>query len=202
MSAKLDHLAVAAATLEAGQAAVEAALGVALRPGGQHARYGTHNALLGLGAGRYLEVIAPDPAAPPPEVPRWFGLDHVGGPPRLANWIVRVEDVEAARAALPVDPGPIVEMARGALRWRITVPEDGSLPLGGGCPTLITWDAGGPPPGETLPVSGVGLVRLVVRHPQGAALAAAFGPVEGVEIGTGDFALKAVFTTPRGEVAL
>ena len=44
---KLDHFAVAAETLEAGRAYAEEALGVTLRPGGQHAHFGTHNMLLG-----------------------------------------------------------------------------------------------------------------------------------------------------------
>ncbi|MGB8622709.1 MAG: VOC family protein, partial [Paracoccaceae bacterium] len=39
--ARLDHLAVAAETLEAGVAAVEAALGVRLAEGGSHAAMGT-----------------------------------------------------------------------------------------------------------------------------------------------------------------
>ncbi|MEL6648491.1 MAG: VOC family protein, partial [Pseudomonadota bacterium] len=43
---ELDHLAIAAETLEDGREAVEAALGVSLQPGGQHAHFGTHNLLL------------------------------------------------------------------------------------------------------------------------------------------------------------
>ena len=135
MRFELDHLAVVARSLEEGCAWVEARLGAGrLRPGGRHPRYGTHNALMALGKGCYLEVIAPDPGAPAPGRPRWFALDHVAGPPRLANWILRVEGIEAAREALPCDPGPAVALARDALRWRITVPEDGSLPLGGDAP--------------------------------------------------------------------
>ncbi|HCV79405.1 VOC family protein, partial [Pseudomonas oryzihabitans] len=52
---RLDHLVIVAPTLAAGARYVEERLGVALQPGGQHARMGTHNLLLGLGDG-YLEV--------------------------------------------------------------------------------------------------------------------------------------------------
>jgi hypothetical protein len=61
MVVALDHLVVAAQTLSAGCAFVEAQLGVLPRPGGQHVTMGTHNALIGLGPGQYLEIIAIDP---------------------------------------------------------------------------------------------------------------------------------------------
>ncbi len=58
MKAVFDHLAISAASLEQGALAVEAMLGVGLEPGGKHAFMGTHNRLLSLGPGEYLEVIA------------------------------------------------------------------------------------------------------------------------------------------------
>ena len=73
---ELDHLAVSGETLEAGRAHVEDALGVTLQPGGQHRHFGTHNLLLGLEDGLYLEVITVDPSAPDPDYPRWFDLDR------------------------------------------------------------------------------------------------------------------------------
>ena len=73
---QLDHLAVAARDLDEGRAVVEAALGVTLQRGGRHARFGTHNLLLGLEDGLYLEVIAIDPDAPGPDEARWFDLDR------------------------------------------------------------------------------------------------------------------------------
>ena len=75
MTAHLDHLVIAAADLESGKAWLEDRTGLKMQPGGEHAYFGTHNALLGL-RGSYLEVIALDPAAPAPAYPRWFGLDE------------------------------------------------------------------------------------------------------------------------------
>lgn len=120
----LDHLAVACTDLAQGTAWVEDRLGVSLSKGGKHARYGTHNTLLGLAEGIYLEVIAPDPDAVPEAGHRWFGLDHFSGPPRLANWICRTESLDQ----VPDIAGPARALARGDLHWRITVPDDGALP--------------------------------------------------------------------------
>ena len=81
---RLDHLAIGAQTLQEGVAWAEAKLGVSFQAGGTHARFATHNRLLGVADGLYLEVIAADPDATC-EGPRWFGLDTFSGPPRLVN---------------------------------------------------------------------------------------------------------------------
>lgn len=167
MTMQIDHLAMSCADLAQGVAHVEAVLGVTLSPGGQHARYGTHNRLLGLGEGEYLEVIAPEPGV---EVagPRWFGLDHAGAP-RLGNWIVRVQDLAATLAAAPFDAGTPVALTRGDLTWQIAVPQDGSLPMQGAFPTLIEWGPG-PHPSTRLPDSGLRLTAFEVHHPDASAL--------------------------------
>ena len=79
MSAAVDHLVVAAASLDQGVAWCEATLGITPGPGGKHPLMGTHNRLLKIATepsrDAYLEIIAIDPAAPPPGRVRWFGLD-------------------------------------------------------------------------------------------------------------------------------
>ncbi|MCR9150586.1 MAG: VOC family protein [Rhodobacteraceae bacterium] len=169
---ELDHLAVTCGTLDAGVAAVEAALGVTLAPGGRHDHMGTHNRLLSLGPGLYLEVIAPDPAAPKPAWPRWFDLEARSGPPRLTHWICRADDLAAALAAAPRGAGRATDLARGPFRWRMAVPDTGRLPFDDTFPALIEWQAGGHP-SERLPDAGCRLRRLVVTHPRAAEIAAA-----------------------------
>ena len=44
-------------------------------------------------------------------------------------------------------------MAGGDLTWRITVPPNGLVPLGGARPLLIQWESG-PHPAEGLPDDG------------------------------------------------
>jgi hypothetical protein len=162
--AVIDHLVIAARDLESGALWLEDRLGVPLTPGGVHAVMGTHNRLLQLAGGErlYLEVIAIDPAAPPPGRPRWFGLDdpalqaRLAERPHLIHWVARSDDL--VREATPAH-GEILTMQRGDFRWRITVPAAGHLPDGGRQPTLIQWDV---PfhPAERLPASGCTLLAL------------------------------------------
>src|SRR4051812_15158493 len=72
--ATLDHITVAALTLEQGIAHVRATLGVDVPFGGAHPLMATHNCLMQIGDGVFLEIIAPDPAATPQRA-RWFALD-------------------------------------------------------------------------------------------------------------------------------
>lgn len=195
----LDHIALAAETLQAGVDRAEAALGVRLAGGGQHALMGTHNRLLGLGD-LYFEVIAIDPMAAKPAFPRWFDLDRFTGPPRLSNWICRCADLDMALAASPPGTGLPVSVARGDLRWRMGVPADGTLPFDNRFPALIEWQ-GPAHPVQRLADSGLRLTRLEVAHPDAPALQAALaGRFDDprVAVVQGPAALRATFDTPHG----
>lgn len=200
MSLRLDHLAVSALTLEAGVAAVEDRLGVALAGGGKHAHMSTHNRLLGLGD-LYLEVIAADPEAPRPPYPRWFDLDRFSGPPRLTNWICACDDLDAEVAASPAGVGVPVDLARGDYRWRMAVPADGQLPWDSSFPALIQW-LGPLHPAKALPDAGLRLRLLEIAHPKADALRAALSgrlsdPRVQIVPGAAK-ALRATLLTPHG----
>lgn len=160
---ELDHIAVVCRDLAKGAAWLSQRLGVSLLDGGKHPLFGTHNKLLGLADGLYLEVIAPDHDADI-DGPRWFNLDHASDAPRWGNWICRADDLNGDLA------GPAIAMSRGDLRWQITVPDDGSLPMQGGYPTLIKWDDMDAHPATKLPHSGCRLTAWQVHHPQANAL--------------------------------
>jgi hypothetical protein len=197
---RLDHLALSAMTLGEGVAHAEAALGVALAPGGQHPHMATHNRLLGLGD-IYLEVIAADPSAPAPAWPRWFDLDRFSGPPRLTSWIAACNDLEAELALGPDGLGLPVAVSRGDLRWKMAVPPDGRLPFEDAFPALIQWQ-GSVHPVQRLPDAGVRLLRLEIAHPNAAALRRALaGRLDDARVVIVDGAAKALqasFSTPAG----
>jgi len=196
---ELDHLAVVACDLEAGRAAVEEALGVALQPGGRHAYFGTHNLLLGLEAGLYLEVIAVDPDAAEPGVARWFDLDRMAGGPRLGNWICRSDNLEREMERFP-EAGRPVSLARGDLKWRMAVPETGRLPFENLFPAIMQWECAAHPAGR-LTASGCTLQRLVIAHPKAAELSARLAPAltdARVVFEAGAPSLMAEVMTPSG----
>ncbi|WP_299848517.1 VOC family protein [uncultured Roseovarius sp.] len=196
---ELDHLAIAAENLEDGRAHVEDALKVKLQPGGQHAHFGTHNLLLDLDDGLYLEVIAIDPEAPAPGYPRWFDLDRFLGPPKLTNWICRTNALAEALQSFPQSGSPVA-LVRGDLRWQMAVPEDGILPFGGMFPALIEWQ-GDAHPVQRLQASGCHLDRLVVSHPEISQLSADLTPLlseERVVYEVGEVGLRAEIVTPDG----
>lgn len=167
----IDHLTITAPTLAAGAAFVRKALGVAPQAGGAHPRMGTHNLLLRLGDTMFVEVIAPDPAAPTPARARWFALDTLGpdAAPALSAWVVRTPDIHASAAASPEALGPVEPMRRGALDWLITIPADGALPLDGIAPALIQWPQGAHP-AAGLEQHGLSLVMLELFHPEPARI--------------------------------
>ncbi|CAB3923183.1 VOC family protein [Achromobacter deleyi] len=187
MKLVLDHLVVAAADLDSGTRHVADLLGIAPAGGGAHPRMGTHNRVLGMAGGVYLEVIAIDPDAPAPQRPRWFGLDQpalrarLADGPFLAHWAARVaapDDLSDWQARHPDRIAPAIPMTRGDLRWRLTVPDDGSLPswrdgdqaAGDGLlPTLIQWDVDAYP-GVSLPRQALTLQSLAGTHPRAALL--------------------------------
>lgn len=159
----LDHITIAAETLEQGVDYVERALSVPMAGGGKHRLFGTHNRLLGLGD-IYLEVIAVDPLASAVPHCRWFDLDRFCGAPRLTNWICRTNEVATDLPCALAGTGPMVEVSRGDLIWHITVPENGCLPLDGYAPALIDW-GDVPSPANSLPNHGCRLRKLKITHP-------------------------------------
>ena len=217
MSAEVDHLVVAAASLDEGVRWCEETLGVTPGAGGRHDFMGTHNRLLALSApgfaSCYLEIIAIDPHAPAPGRQRWFGLDEPAlqaslrdRGPRLIHAVARTAALDMLRwgliaagqdVGLPLAAGR--DTAEGPLRWRILVRDDGRLLHGGALPTLIEWH--GRHPAVTMPDSGLSLAALRLHglpEPVRQLLRLSSASVE-----TGTLAgLEADLHTPRGLVTL
>ncbi len=203
----VDHIIYGAPSLETGVESVEGLLGVRAAMGGKHVGLGTHNALLSLGDGAYLEIIAPDPEQTAPSRPLPFGLD-VPGKPRLVTWAIKAPDIEAraerAKAA-GVDLGPVLRMSRERpdglrLEWALTYREG---MLGDGlAPFLIAWEPG-PHPSETSP-GGCRLVSLRGEHPEPERIAGMLSKL-GVDLPVWPGAaprLIASIECPKGTVAL
>ena len=164
----LDHFVYAAPDLAEAVDEIEARLGVRPASGGRHAGGLTHNALLSLGEGSYLEVIAPVPGVELPSGALPFGLVGLTAP-RLAAWAVATDNlerlIETARAA-GYDPGEVVSGGRdlpggSRLSWKLALrPQPGGE---GVVPFVIQWTAE-PHPSQTVP-AGCRFVSLRGEHP-------------------------------------
>ncbi len=219
-SARVDHLVVVADSLEQGAAWCERTLGVAPGPGGEHELMGTHNRLLRIATvdfpQAYFELIARNPAVPAPPRTRWFDMDQAAQQatvreqgPRLAHWVARVPDLDAALSAwrrLGIDRGGAIEASRetprGLLRWRISLRPDGQRLFDGCLPTLIEWS--GTHPAAGMPECGVTLHAMSVQHPRAALLGQALAAIgmEHVPATEGPANLCATLRTPQGVIRL
>ncbi len=203
----IDHLVYAAPDLEAACAELESRLGVRPSPGGKHTGRGTHNALLDLGDGSYLEVIAPDPDQPPPSRPRPFGIDTLALA-RLVTWAAKASDIDerVSRAkAAGYDAGTVQAMSRARpdgvnLAWKLTFREE---PGGDGLvPFLIDW--GETPHPSATSAKGCRLVTFRAEHPRPATILPLLDAIrERLEVREGPHPrLIAEIACPRGRVEL
>ena len=213
---ELDHIVVAAKTLDAGRTWAYQVLGVDPVGGGKHDGLATHNALLKLNGNVYLEIIAIDPDAGAPNFPRWFGLDTaevqglVKHGPRLVAWVARASgagDAIEQLAASPNYSAKIVRPAsRGEFRWRFAFTPDGERIDGGVAPHLIQWDSSAHPC-QRLPESGVSLIALALGAPEPESTTALLQSLafsdELVQVAQSvSPQLVAMFNTPIGHVVL
>lgn len=223
MSARIDHLVIAARSLDEGVRWCEATFGIAPGPGGVHPLMGTHNRLMKIATEdfprAYLEIIAIDPQQKPTRpaaMHRWFDLDDAvlqaklaRYGPRLVHFVAEVPDAGAALQALArqrIDRGRLLAASRetpaGRLDWRITVRDDGQRLFYGALPTLIAWGAAHP--ADSMADSGIRLRSLALSHPRAGDLEKALHAIglAGIPVSTGAPQLRAVLDTPRGTVTL
>lgn len=204
---EVDHLVFAVPRLGAGTSLVEELLGVKSSPGGRHVGLGTYNRLVGLGPGRYLEVVSVDPGQPTPDRARWFGLDDLTEP-RLVTWCARASSLQslALRAGdAGLELGEVVAGSRERpdgveLSWRFTDPRTDRA--GGVVPFFIDWGES-PHPSEDL-TPACALRGLRGEHPE-ARLVEGWLEALGLDmtVSTGHAPrLVATLDTPNGPVEL
>jgi hypothetical protein len=219
LRSQVDHLVVAAASLDQGIAWCRQTFGFEPTSGGEHPLMGTHNRVFRIDSAAfpraYLEIIAINPAAPHPGRTRWFDLsearmhEQLAAGPRLVHFVASTGNAAAAVAALGqqgIDRGVLLAAERptpsGVLRWKITVREDGQRLFDGALPTLIEWDK--VHPCDNLPASGVALESMAVAQPEATQLRAAYDAIglHGIALQQGPGNVIATLATPRGPVQL
>lgn len=165
----IDHIVIAADSLEQGIEYIQNELGIAIPKGGFHATMGTHNHLMQLGNDAYLELIAINPDVEIPAHPRWFGLDDqlmresIQQSPRLITWVMNTPDIQSVLTGANFDIGTPTELQRNNLRWEIALTDDGRLLGNGLLPYVIQWHSQ-PHPSSGMADLGCRLLSLEIYH--------------------------------------
>ena len=203
----IDHLLYASTNLEQGMDEIESLLGVRPVLGGHHPQYGTHNALLSLGPGIYLEIIARDPQLPAPK--RGALIDvRSDSESRLVTWVYRTANIRdsaeaAAKAGIglgSVESGSRTKPDGSEISWQLTDPY--AMPMGGAVPFLINWEKTVHP--SIVVPSGGRLVKFVIEHPEPNRVREALSALEAdIKVTEGDeFRLSALIATKDGMATL
>lgn len=165
----LDHIVIAADSLQQGIDYVREILGVEIAAGGKHKNMATHNRVMQLGNDSYLEVIAIDADAPPPRHPRWFALDTeclrsaIRSRPRLVTWVMNTADLGQLVERVDFDIGVPGKFSRDDLSWEFALPGDGRLLGDGMLPYCIQWHTT-PHPSRKMADTGCLLQELTIYH--------------------------------------
>lgn len=166
----VDHLLYAGPDLSTLKSDLSTRGGPDAAPGGRHANWGTHNALVGLGEGTYLELIAPEPGATGP----WGGLFSKLSGPSLQAWCVRcgsADEVAELLAAAGVRckrvPGGRKLADGSELTWELVFPT--AHRFGGVLPFFIDWKGSVHPSSTLAPAAH--LQQITLEHPDADGLA-------------------------------
>ncbi|PCI86765.1 MAG: hypothetical protein COB24_08420 [Hyphomicrobiales bacterium] len=211
MSFTFDHIAIAANSLEQGVEFISQKFAVKIPFGGTHDQMGTHNHLMQIGDGIFLELITINPIAHPPKAPqqRWFDLDNpslqnqLKQSPKLVTWVARTANLKAELQNLNQDIGKIHHVTRGNLTWQITIPKNGQLTENGLFPTLIEWQ-NNQTPAPNMADLGIKLTSFTLTHPHPQHLKALlknYKPSKQfkLNIRQGDYNLTTTFTNAQGK---
>ena len=88
MKRVIDHIVYCVPNLESALDDLENRLGIRPVFGGRHLTKGTKNALLNLGNGCYLEILAVDEENDTISGPRWMGIDLIATP-KITRWCLK-----------------------------------------------------------------------------------------------------------------
>lgn len=199
----IDHIGIGASDLDRGIAFVAERTGVTAVKGGVHPGRGTQNALMSLGGGSYLEIIAPVPGA------KLFGQEvelRKLATPKPVFFAVRSADLEATWRLLKesqfslsaIDAGTRKRPDGTVLKWKTFDLTGRGLQA---APFFIEWDKDSPHPSTTSP-GGCTLARLDVYDREAPTLTKLFRLL-GVDVPIQESpapALRLTLSCPRGPV--
>lgn len=208
MTGTLDHLVYAVPNLEAACDWFEEHTGIRPAVGGRHPDRGTHNAVVNLGEGAYLEIIAADPKNTDIPPPRWMGVDLITQP-TMTRWAVKSDNLDLHTAGLAATNAALGQIVTGnrdladgsALRWRMTLPApEPAVEL---LPFFLDWSTSSFHPTERMG-EGFTLLDWKLYHPHPEETASQLelaGLIDEVAFDNQPV-IKVRLNTPRGVITL
>jgi hypothetical protein len=195
----IDHVILGINSLAAGIQEFARLTGVEPERGGEHPGRGTENALVGLGDGRYLEIVAPLPSAAKPAAIRFTRLTPFG-------WALHARDLASVIARLAAagfdtvgpTPGSRRRPDGSMLEWQTGGATGEGLDL---APFFIQWAAATLHPSTTSP-GACRLLRLGLFDPHPEALRRLFDVVGyKADLRAGERAMRLELQCPKGPVS-
>ncbi len=167
---QIDHIVLTVSDLQNTMNLFQNTYGIQTQHGGQHKEFGTHNALVNLGNGVYLEILAPDPNNEAFAGKRWMGAD-LSQNPVVSRWALKSSDLENDQSILSKfnkKYGDIIEGSRqktdgNMLRWKMIKPLPS--PLVDIVPFMVDWTDSDSHPTDSLPVA-CQLHSIEFGHPE------------------------------------
>jgi hypothetical protein len=200
--AELDHLILGINSLEKGMKDFAALTGIVPVRGGVHPGAGTENALVSLGGGAYLELIAARPGATPTSFAIISSLERL----TPIGWAIRTDSISTLVALLRKTdsvlgpfPGSRQTPDGKLLSWKTAHLATPGLEA---APFIIEWGAGTVHPSSTSP-SGCRLTQLTVAEPAPARMNGFFKALGMELVVQTSPARRLAFTLrcPAGEIA-
>lgn len=195
---QIDHFILEIDDLDAGIAEFERLTGVKPERGGEHPGRGTQNALVSLGEGRYLEILAPLPSARKPAAIPFTSLTPSG-------WALRTSDLDALVASLKAAGFLVVGPTPGSrrrpdgslLEWQTVSATGNGLDL---APFFIRWSPTSSHPSTTSP-AGCTLERFEASAPDADRLRHLFEAIGyNAILRTGEAGMWLTLRCAKGEV--
>jgi hypothetical protein len=174
----IDHLVYSVPDLDKAMDDLENLLGIRPIFGGHHTTKGTKNALLNLGEGCYLEILAVDDQNKDIQPPRWMGIDLIEKP-KMTRWCLKSNNLENDAKVIKAHLNTMGEISGGQreigdgklLKWEMILPL--AAPEVELIPFMVNWGNSTAHPTDGLEAK-CQLLKLELTHPSPDSLITLF----------------------------
>ena len=141
---------------------------------------------------------------------RWGSCDerstkeNIKHSPRALCWVLEVDNIENTVKKCGYNPGEILQISRGELTWKITVPSNGGLADNGVLPALIEWPSD-QHPSKKLTNSKVSIIKLSLFHPESYKIKNIISHLiksDLIRVSEGVPKIELILTTQNGKVVI